>query len=429
MPVSRREFLLGAATAGAAVAATNLAEPLARASLLSGPAPVPASGIEHIVVLGMENRSFDHYLGWLPGANGVQAGLTYTDDAGAAHATHPLTDWTGCGFSDPGHGYDEGRVQWNGGACDGFIKNGSGNDDYALGYYVESQLPTNSYVAHNFTVCDRWFASILGPTYPNRFYTHSAATDRISNTTAQSNLSTIWDSLATAGLSANYYFSDLPFIGLYGPKYAPISRRIDHFFVDAQLGTLPAYSYLDPYFLGEGQGASNDDHPHADIRRGQNFIGRVVDAVIKSPTWPSTVLIITYDEWGGFFDHVAPPSLPDAFVPTAKEEHNTAGFRVPAYVVSPFSPVGFVNPTQYDHSAILKLVESTFDLPSLTPRDAASNNIADMLDFSSPNLSPAAISVPADPGPDPCTGVAPVDDAFWHELAASPLIKSYAGVA
>jgi phospholipase C len=376
----------------------------------------------------MENRSFDHYLGWVVGADGSQA-RTYFDSAGQPHSTHNLTDWTGCGFGDPGHSYNEGRVQFNGGACDGFIKSGSGNDDYALGYYVETQLPTNSYLAHNFTVCDHWFASILGPTYPNRFYTHSAATDRISNSMTQSTMATIWDSLAVAGYSANYYFSDLPFIGLYGPKYAPISRRIDHFFVDAALGTLPAYSYLDPYFLGETQGASNDDHPHADIRRGQNLIGEVVDALIKSPAWPSTVLIITYDEWGGFFDHVPPPSLPDAYVPTTPtEEHNTAGFRVPAYIVSPFSPVGVVNPTQFDHSSILKLVESTFGLPSLTPRDAASNNIADILDFSSPNLTPAPITVPADPGPNPCTGVSQVD-SFWHDLAASPLIKGYAGVA
>jgi phospholipase C len=320
-------------------------------------------------------------------------------------------------------------VQWNNGACDGFIKSDSGNDDYALGYYVESQLPTNSYLARNFTVCDHWFASILGPTYPNRFYTHSAATDRISNTTTQSTMATIWDSLTAAGVSANYYFSDLPFIGLYGPKYAPISRRIDHFFVDAALGTLPSYSYLDPYFLGESQGASNDDHPHADIRRGQNFIGRVVDALIASPAWPSTVLIVIYDEWGGFFDHVPPPTLPDAYVPTATEEHNTAGFRVPAYVVSPFSPVGVVNSTQFDHSSILKLVEWRFGLAPLTPRDAASNDIADILDFSKPNLTPAPITVPTDPGPDLCTGVAAVDDAFWQELAASPLIKDYTGVA
>src|SRR5204863_8831710 len=147
-------------------------------------------------------------------------------------------------------------------------------------------------------------------------YTHAAATDRISNTTTMSTLPTIWDRFAAAGVSANYYFSDLPFIGLWGPKYLPLSRSIETFFAQAEAGTLPQYSYLDPFFLGEDQGGSNDDHPHADIRRGQSFVAKVVNALMSSPVWSKTVLVITYDEWGGFFEHVVPPVLPD--VPPAQ---------------------------------------------------------------------------------------------------------------
>ena len=129
---------------------------------------------------------------------------------------------------------------------------------------------------------------MLGPTFPNRFYTHSASTDRISNTFTISTLPTIWDHLAAAGVPANYYYSDLPILALWGGKYGPISKPIDNFFADAASGHLPSYSYVDPSFIGEDEGSSNDDHPHADIRRGQNLVGRVVKALTESPQWLAT---------------------------------------------------------------------------------------------------------------------------------------------
>src|SRR5437764_6900319 len=332
MAITRREFLTGAGARGAAVAlggSRSSAQAASPKYTGSSQLPHPAdSGIEHIVVLCMENRSFDHYLGWVRGANGRQAGLSYADESGALHDTHHLQDWSGCGFNDPDHSYEGGRTQLNGGAMDGFRR--GGNDDFALGYYQSADLPTTTQLVNNFTISDTYFCSILGPTYPNRFYTHAATTDRISNTSTTSTLPTIWDRLADKGISANYYFSDVPFLLLWGDKYLPISRPIDTFFAQAATGTLPPYSYLDPFFLGEDQGGSNDDHPHADIRRGQSFVAKVVNAVIQSPTWSSTVLIVTYDEWGGFFEHVRPPVLPDND-PT----HAQAGFRVPCYVISP----------------------------------------------------------------------------------------------
>ncbi|HEV7887743.1 MAG TPA: alkaline phosphatase family protein [Acidimicrobiales bacterium] len=422
MPISRRKFLAATGAAGALAATGRLATGVQPAGATL---PTPsASGIEHIVVLVMENRSFDHYLGWAPGANGTQSGLNYPDDLGVNHPTHQLMDWTGCGFNDPDHGYAGGRVQYNGGACDGFRK--SPNDDYAIGYYVRSQLPTNSALVDKFTICDNYFSSILGPTFPNRFYTHAAQTDRLDNALAQSTLTTIWDRLAAANVSANYYFSDEPFLALWANKYLSIGRHVETFFAQAATGTLPHYSYIDPFFIGEDQGGSNDDHPHADIRRGQAFIARVVNAVMRGPKWHKTVLVITYDEWGGFFDHVAPPSLPDAFTPTATEEHNRAGFRVPTYVVSPFARPGAVATGQYDHSSILKMVEWRWGLASLTARDAAANNLADTLDFSYCNPA-SCIPQPADPGPDPC--VPPVlmgnREQFWDDLRHCPLTTAW----
>jgi phospholipase C len=321
-------------------------------------------------------------------------------------------------------------VQYNGGLCNGFRK--SPNDDYALGYFTRDQVPTNSALVDNFVICDNYFASILGPTFPNRFYTHAAQTDRIDNNlTQQSFLPTIWDRLAAAGVSANYYFSDEPFLALWWDKYLPIGRPIDSFFAQAATGTLPAYSYLDPNFGGEDQGTSNDDHPHADIRRGQAFIASVVNAVLHSPQWQSTVLVITYDEWGGFFDHVPPPSLPDAFTPNATEEHNRAGFRVPTYVISPWSRKGTVSHVQFDHTSILKMVEWRWGLAPLTPRDAAANNLALALDFNARNRT-LSIPQPLDPGPDPCiegTSVGGItmgnSEHFWQDLHNSPFTQNW----
>ena len=129
--LTRREFLAAAGAVGA-LGATGAWRGLARAATGALPSNPAQSGLDHIVVLCMENRSFDHFLGWVPGANGQQAGLSYKDDAGVLHPTHRLTDWTGCGFNDPDHSYDGGRVQYDNGACDGFRK--GSNDDYALGY-------------------------------------------------------------------------------------------------------------------------------------------------------------------------------------------------------------------------------------------------------------------------------------------------------
>ncbi|MDQ1711914.1 MAG: phospholipase [Frankiaceae bacterium] len=420
MPISRRTFLGTGLAAGALLAsgASAAGSRPPRQHLRRLPDP-RTCGLDNIVVLCMENRSFDHYLGWLPGADGRQAGLTYLDDAGQPHATHHLTDWQGCGFTDPDHSVEGGRLQLAGGACDGFRK--GANDDFALGYYEEADLALLGPLVREFTTFDRYFCSILGPTYPNRLYTHSAATDRLTNTTDVSAMPTIWDRLAAKGVPATYYFSDLPVLALYGERYASAAKPFGQFFAQAASGTLPAYSYLDPFFLGEDQGGSNDDHPHADIRRGQALMSNVVRALTSSPQWSSTALVITYDEWGGFFDHVVPPVLPDG-----DPDHAQAGFRVPAVVVSPFARRGYVGHEVYDHTSILKMVEWRFGLDPLTARDAAARNLAESFDFAHPRSAPRLPAV-LDPGPHLCsdaTGMA-AEDPFWRELADSPLVRRW----
>jgi phospholipase C len=415
MSPTRREFLRGlAGVAGAAaVSRAGMGAFGGRAPSRVPPGRLPPpgeSGIDHVVVVMMENRSFDHYLGWVPGANGRQAGLVYTDSLGVPHTTSHWPEFQGCAHPDPDHSFEGGRVQYNGGRCDGWLRSGE-NDEYSIGYYTDADLAFYRGAARDWTVCDNYFAAIMAETYPNRFYQHAAQTDRLHNSTAQASVPTIWDRLAGAGLTGRYYFSDAPFTALWGTKYLDISRPFPTFLADCATGNLPEVAFVDPRFLDEGSGTSGDDHPHADIRVGQQFLNQIYDAVTQSPDWENTVLVINYDEWGGFFDHVPPTVAPDA-----NPDWGLRGFRVPCLVISPRSRRGSVHHGEFDHTSVLKLIEWRWNLPALTPRDAAARNLADALDFqSSPNLSAARYSVPQALG-FPCLPLDPTDVAHWRAL-------------
>jgi phospholipase C len=392
--VSRREFLEQAGLAAGALALGPGALSAQRRTL-----PRPSqSGIDHIIVVMMENRSFDHMLGWLPGADGRQAGLTYFDALGVAHSTHALApDFQGCGHPDPDHSYVGGRIEYNGGACDGWLRAGL-NDEYAIGYYVQNDLPFFGQAALDWTVCDQYFSPMLGPTFPNRFYQHSAQTDRLANTFEFSTLPTIWDRLAAAGLTGRYYFQDAPFLGLWGLKYFSISRGFDSFLEDCARGTLPHVAFVEPRFIEEQSGTSTDDHPHADIRDGQVFLNRVYTAVTRSPAWKRTVLVISYDEWGGFFDHVPPTTAPiPPATAAAGDTDGLRGFRVPCLIVSPHARRGFVSHTLFDHTSVLRFIEWRWGLDPLTERDATANNLALALDFNKQNRKAPTYVFPEGP--------------------------------
>jgi phospholipase C len=365
-------------TRKASVAQPEAAAPMALMAPMA-PLPPPAqAGFDHVVVLAMENRSFDHMLGWLPGADGRQGGLSYPDQAGVRHPTYRLTTFQGCGHQDPNHSYGGARVEYNEGACDGWLKV---NDPLSIGYYTQPDLPFLGRAAPAWTVCDNYFAATLGPTFPNRLYLHSARTDRTSNSFTLTAMPTIWDRLMAARVPANYYFNDLPFLALWGAKYLGISQTFLQFKLAAALGTLPAVSYVDPTLgLELADGLTSDDHPHGDVRNGEAFMNLVYQTVTTSPNWPRTVLIITFDEWGGFFDHVPPTSAPD----TNPALTGLRGFRVPCLVVSPLASRGAVAHGLYDHTSILKLIEWRWGLAPLTPRDSAANNLAEVLDFTQP---------------------------------------------
>jgi phospholipase C len=437
MMINRRHFLSGAAgAAGATLIGSTaglpgvelFAQNFGQASL----PPPGESGIKHIVVVMMENRSFDHFLGWLPNAEGMQAGLTYLDSAGVSHATHALApDFQGCSHPDPAHSYAGGRVQYDGGAMDGFLRSGN-NDDYAIGYYVEADRPFFSALARNYTTLDHSFCSILGPTFPNRFFLQSAQTDRLENSFDFTILPTIWDRLLAANVTARYYYSNLPFLVFWGPKYflngiTTPSPNIASFFTDAASGNLPAVSFVDPAFTGFSF-PTNDDHPPADIRAGDAFLADTFLAVANGPQWPSTVFVVTYDEWGGFFDHVAPPraTAPAGSVDTDLVNGKALlGFRVPTVVASPFSRGEADDPKvkgmTFDHTSILKLIEWRFGLDPLTARDASNDiqNLARTLNFHTPNTAVPALPHPTAPAQTPCIQPDPQADVATSVTSAA----------
>ncbi len=410
--LSRRQALKRMAGAGAAVALG--ANPLEAA-------PAGKEQIQHVVVVMMENRSFDHFLGWVPGADGQQAGLSYLDSSGQSHATYPLApDYQGCGHLDPDHSYEGGRIQFNGGACDGWLL--AASDVYAIGYYTQDDLPFYAGATRSWLTCDGYFSAIMASTFPNRVYQHAAQTDRIENSLRISGLPTIWDRLASRGLQGRYYFTDVPFLALWGRKYRPISHTLDRFLADCQAGTLPHVAFVDPKFLNEEAGTSVDDHPFADIRDGQAFLNMIYDAVVSSPGWPNTILVINYDEWGGFFDHVPPPVAP---IPRADRdagnEDGLRGFRVPVFVISPWTPRGTVGHGVYDHTSVLRMIEWRWNLLPLTIRDATASNLATLLDFSQTNLEAPTFDVPAGPFGQPCPSVSSASNDWrgLRELAES----------
>jgi phospholipase C len=417
--LSRREFLASLAAATGALALGGCGDG-SKSDPENQALPNPEdSGIEHVIVLMMENRSFDHYFGWARGSDGIQAGLQYMDKRGQMQETYPLApEWQGCQYGDPDHSYDGGRVQLAGGACDGWLL-AETDDLFPIGYYRSGDLPFYGPAVPAWTTFDRYFCSIMSSTYPNRFYQHAAQTDRLTNTFTAATIPAIWDRLAEKGLSGRYYFSDLPVTALFGTRFLDISFPYADFLADAAAGNLPNVSFVDPRFVSEGLGTSNDDHPFADIRNGQILVNQVYEAVTSSPNWENTVLVVNYDEWGGFYDHVEPPLRPQTELDPQIGNDGRLGFRTPTLLVSPLARRGFVGHKQYDHTSILTMIEWRWGLDPLTVLDATANNLALVLDFDrGKDLSAPRFDVPQGPFDQSCIRESAASRADLMDLRA-----------
>ena len=445
-------------SASAGVMASTGPELLARAAAAATPAlrPHGSNGLEHIVVLMMENRSFDHFLGWLPGADGRQD-MAFPATDGNTYPNYPLApDFQGCGYSDPDHSWEGFLVQFNNGRMDGFLQRPTTPDPnpgvtlaaantFPVGYYTNLEphgrpkrvpdLPVIGALAQHYTVLDRYFCSFAGETFPNRFYQHAARTDRDHNSNVISKLPTIWDQLSpipnTQGIpTGGYFFRDAPFLALWGTKYLPfwhpfadgdtdvlgIPIETLPFLDTVAQGKLPNVSFVDPAVETESTGTSADDHPLADVRLGERFIADTYHALSAAGYLDNTVLVVTFDEWGGFYDHVPPPRVVDDTDPASVDhtgdgtiptdgrlipDYTQLGFRVPAIVVSNLAPARVVKHGPFEHTSTLAAIESIFGLQPLTARDANAKDLAQVLERRPGHpVPPGAIPTSAEvPGP------------------------------
>ncbi len=358
--------------------------------------------IEHIIVLMMENHSYDCYLGMLgrgpgeqPRGDGFGIGAdgrplaTCPDKQGrpvrAYHSPTTCQDQGGVSQS-----WDASHTSLDGGRNDGFVRASS---NQAMAYWTGADLPFYYGLASTFPICDRYFCSTLCQTYPNRRYLMAGTSLGMvgdpfpSVTDPRPPNGTIFDKLNAHGISWKDYFADLPTAGLFpyliedNPgKVVPVAE----FFADAAAGTLPAFSLVDPESF-EG----SEENPQ-DITVGESYAASVINAVLHSPAWEKTVLVFTYDEHGGYYDHVPPPrAVPPDLVPpeiTVPPDQpggfDRYGFRVPTVIVSPWARRDYVSSVVHDHTSILKLVETKWNLPALTYRDANASNLLDCLQLS-----------------------------------------------
>ena len=377
--------------------------------------------IENIVCVMMENHSYDNILGTQVGRG---AGFTMSGGQptnsnpwpkkssssppfkGAEVRAFPMP--TPCQLpSQPFNTWKAAHVSYARGRNDGFVKSQSG--PVSMGYYDQTLMPFVNSLAATFPVCDNYFCSVMAQTYPNRRFLMAGTSLGLINDTLNEDRppnGTIFEALNNYGIKWKNYYSTAPsaYIWLYQISDPNIRANVvnsSEFFTDAANGTLPAFSLVDPNFS-----TGSEENPQ-DVQVGDQFLSQVVNAVMSSPQWPNTLLVWTYDESGGYYDHVPPPKAvkPDAVLPTLaatdppRAVFNRYGFRVPSGVVSPYARPNYVSSVVHDHTSILKLVETKWNLPALTFRDLNADNLLDCVDLTSPPafLTPPTLAAALDP--------------------------------
>jgi len=367
-------------------ACTFQAGALASETIGGVPAAIP---IDHLIVLMQENRSFDHYLGHHPTLGSIPANYTNPDLANAPHA--PVHLATTCVSPDLPHDWYSMHRMWNDGGMDGFYREAetanAATASNALGLYEPADLPFYSWLYGAFASSDRFFCSVLGPTAPNRKYLMTATSNgtRGSGDILVGTQRSIFQALDDAGTTYRMYNPET-----YDVPAAPPSavRDLPAFFADLAAGTLSKISFVNALF-------ANSEHPPLDRSAGEKFVRDVVVALATSPSWATSALVVTYDESGGFFDHVPPPSacVPDALPLNAAFDR--LGFRVPFVIVSAYARRSFVSHRDHSHTSITRLIELLAGLPALTNRDANSDALLDLFDFASaPSPPPDVSSIP-----------------------------------
>jgi phospholipase C len=319
--------------------------------------------INHIVVSMQENRSFDHYFGYAPQVQaaglGPPVGYTQPDGAGGTIAPYRFTDLQ---TPDIPHYWSAVHDQWDGGLMDGFYTNAG---IWALGYYTATELPFYYSLFNDSTLCGNFFCSLLGPTWPNRFYLAAGTSGGITTNGVWGygifDYPIILDLLDAAGITWKIYnlgWDSVPYgntdnVFVFWKRYAHDQRTrgsMGSYLNDLRRDRLPQVSFLIPSYA-----RGWDEHPPADVSVGMGIQENLITALRESSAWASSAYIITYDEHGGYFDHVEPPRV-DAF---------GLGVRIPTWIVSPWARAGSIEPTTYDFGSILKFIERVYGLPTL----------------------------------------------------------------
>jgi phospholipase C len=352
--------------------------------------------ITHVVVVVQENRSFDHYFGRLSSgpqieAEGWPAGYTNPDAQDAAVAPQHLA--SACLPSDLPHQSAAMLAGWDNGAMDGFVKSASSSTSdghFAIGYYDGTDLPFYYWLASTYAIADRYFGSALGGTWANRDFLYAATSDGVLDTaTRVITVPTIFDALDTAHVAWGVYTDGPARQDALGWTNAHVGvAPFSAFLSELAAGTLPPVAFVDPT-------DAQDEHPPHAISGGEQWTRSIYEAAIASPLWSRLAIVFTYDESGGLFDHVPPPSAcaPSASWPT----FDRYGVRIPAIVISPYARRHVVSHVVHDHTSTLRLIEAIHDLPALTARDANADALFDMFDFDcAPMLAPPAAPAAGD---------------------------------
>ena len=272
-----------------------------------------------------------------------------------------------------------------------------------MGYYLREQVPVHHALADSYTICNAWHSSLLGGTFANRYYLHAATSGGVKNNEPYPGIDPIWGPAKDAGLTVKNYHHGACFATAGYLKLDSDLALFGKFKEDAAAGNLPNFSIIDPLFFGVG---ANDDHPfNADMSLAQLLISDVVDTLANSPQWERCLLLVIYDEHGGFYDHVAPPTTTDN-----RPEFRQLGFRVPAFAVGPYVRRGCAVNTVFDHVSILATLSRRFGIEPFNDRHASAPDVSSCID-------PALVknATPQAPAELPAVAVS-MDNLQRHQL-------------
>ena len=404
-----------------------------------------SSQIQHLFVLMLENRSFDHMMGF-SGLTGTDAASGTTTKINGLRGTESNT-FNGADFAvspgapdrmpaDPGHEFSNVLLQLcgqgvsyppggaypaisNSGYVASYVGSGGGSSPgTVMNCYSPTQLPVMRALAAEFVVCDNWHASMPGPTWPNRMFVHAASSSGLDHSPSIAEIAewealvgfsfkngTIFDALHKKGITRRLYGGDdFPMVSALKGIHLSDIRHYSQFAGDLQQANYPfSYVFIEPsYDVANDYKNGTSQHPLADVNRGEALIKATYEAIRGSAFWENSVLIITWDEHGGFYDHEISP---DAVAPgdtDLNSGHNKNGFtfekygpRVTALVISPLIRKNLIDHRLYDHASIPATVETLFGLNPLTKRDAAANNLTWLLTLTAPREDAPALLPPA----------------------------------